>query len=137
MNDRSACRVSRRQFVVLAAGLVVAGRYGPGARGAQPMYGLIGKMTAVAGQRSALIAILLDAVERMPGCYSYIVAEDTADADAIWITEVWDSKDSHARSLTLPEVKAAIAKARPLIAGFADGVTTTPIGGHGLVRVSR
>jgi len=100
------------------------------------MYGLIGKMTAVAGQRSALIALLLDAVERMPGCYSYIVAEDTADADAIWITEVWDSKDSHARSLTLPEVKAAIAKARPLIAGFADGVTTTPVGGHGLVKVT-
>jgi hypothetical protein len=29
-------------------------------------------------------------------------------------------------------VKAAITKARPMIAGFSDMVTTIPIGGHGL-----
>jgi hypothetical protein len=29
-------------------------------------------------------------------------------------------------------VKAAIAKARPLIAGFSNGVTTEPVGGVGL-----
>ncbi len=98
------------------------------------MYGLIGKMTAVPGQRSALIGILLESTARMPGCLSYIVAEDVADADAIWITEVWDRQESHASSLSLPEVRAAIARAKPLIAGFGDGVTTAPVGGHGLVK---
>lgn len=34
------------------------------------MYGLIGKMRAVPGQRDALIAILLDGVGGMPACLS-------------------------------------------------------------------
>lgn len=96
------------------------------------MYGLIGKMTAAPGKRDELIAILLDGVANMPGCLSYIVAQDPTDANAIWITEAWDSKASHETSLSLPSVKDAIAKGRPLIASFSDGVVTTPIGGHGL-----
>ena len=40
----------------------------------------------------------------MPGCLSYIVATDPADANAIWITEAWDSKASHDASLSLPQV---------------------------------
>jgi len=96
------------------------------------MYGLIGKMTAVAGQRDALIAILLDGVAGMPGCLSYVVARDPADEDAIWITEVWDSQASHAASLSLPSVQQAIAQGRPLIAGFGEHIITEPVGGHGL-----
>lgn len=97
------------------------------------MYGLIGKMTAVEGKRDELIAVLLDGVAGMPGCLSYVVATDPADAHAIWITEVWDSQASHQASLTLPAVQAAIGKGRPLIAAFAPGTVTTPVGGHGLV----
>jgi quinol monooxygenase YgiN len=96
------------------------------------MYGLIGKITCVAGQRDALAALLLEGTRAMPGCLSYIVATDPADGDALWITEVWDSKASHQGSLTLPSVQAAIAKGRPMIAGFGSRVETEPIGGHGL-----
>ncbi len=96
------------------------------------MYGLIGKMTAVPGQRDALIAIMLAGGDAMPGCLSYVVALDPTDADAIWITEVWDSKASHAASLSLPSVRAAIARARPLIAGFGERFETEPVGGIGL-----
>ncbi len=96
------------------------------------MYGLIGKMTAVAGQRDALIAILLEGVAGMPGCLSYVVAKDPADENAIWITEVWDSQASHQASLSLPSVKRAIARGKPLIAGFGESVVTEPIGGYGL-----
>lgn len=99
------------------------------------MYGLIGKMTAVDGKRDELVAILLDGVSGMPGCLSYVVATDPADANALWITEAWDSKASHDASLALPSVKAAIAKGRPLIAAFANGTVTTPVGGHGLAAV--
>jgi len=96
------------------------------------MYGLIGKMSATPGQRDALIAMLLEGTGEMPGCLSYIIATDPSDANAIWITEAWDNEASHAASLSLPAVKAVIAKARPLIAGFSDRVVTTPVGGSGL-----
>lgn len=98
------------------------------------MYGLIGKMMAAPGQRDALAAILIEGVGGMPGCLSYIVATDPSEADALWITEVWDSEASHAASLKLPSVQAAIARGRPLIAGFGQRTVTAPVGGHGLVR---
>lgn len=98
------------------------------------MYGLIGKMLATPGQRDALIAILLEGIDDMPGCLSYVVARDLADENAIWVTEVWDNEASHKASLSLPSVRAAIAKARPLIAGFGDQVKTAPAGGHGLPK---
>lgn len=98
------------------------------------MFGLIGKMRAVAGERDALIALLLEGTGAMPGCLSYIVARDPADADGIWITEVWDRRESHAASLQLPSVRATIARARPLIAGFENGTETEPVGGVGLPR---
>ena len=98
------------------------------------MYGLIGKMTAAPGQRDALAAILLEGTGSMPGCLSYIIATDPSDPDALWITEVWDGQASHEASLGLAAVQAAIAKGRPLIAGFSNRVETVPIGGYGLPR---
>lgn len=98
------------------------------------MYGLIGKMTATAGQRDTLISILLEGIKEMPGCLSYVVAKDPADVNAIWITEVWDSEQSHRASLSLPVVRQAIAKGKPLIAGFGDSTVTEPVGGHGLSK---
>jgi quinol monooxygenase YgiN len=83
------------------------------------MYGLIGKLTAFAGHRDALAAILLEGTHTMPGCLSYVIATDPADPDALWVTEVWDSPASHQASIALPDVKAAIAKGRALIAGSA------------------
>lgn len=96
------------------------------------MYGLIGKMLAQPGQREALIAILSEGTAAMPGCLSYIVARDTADPDALWITEVWDSQASHAASLSLPSVQRAIQRGRPLIAGFGERFETEPVLGYGL-----
>lgn len=98
------------------------------------MYGLIGKMTCVPGQREAFIAILLESTEAMPGCLSYVVARDPKDADAIWVTEVWESKESHAASLQLPAVREAIKRGRPLIASFGEQTTTEPVGGYGLAK---
>ena len=96
------------------------------------MYGLIGKMTAVENQRDALLAILMDSVANMPGCLSYVVAKDPKDVNAIWITEVWDSPASHQASLSLPSVKHAVTRGKPLIAGFGKSIITEPLGGHGL-----
>jgi quinol monooxygenase YgiN len=62
----------------------------------------------------------------------YVVATDPGDPDAIWVTEVWDSAESHKASLSIPSVRDAIAKGRPMIAGMNAVASTTPIGGHGL-----
>jgi quinol monooxygenase YgiN len=96
------------------------------------MYGLIGRIRAMAGKRDELVAVLAGGSGGMPGCLSYIVALDTADADCLWVTEVWDRQESHRASLQLPQVQAAITKGRPLIAGFDSQVETAPVGGIGL-----
>jgi quinol monooxygenase YgiN len=131
--------IRRRDFLAAGATTVTAivGVSWAFAQRGGDMYGLIGKMTAAPGKRDELISILLEGVARMPGCLSYIVAKDTSDADAIWITEAWDSKASHQASLSLPSVKDAIARGRPLIAGFSDRVVTTPVGGTGLALPDR
>jgi quinol monooxygenase YgiN len=116
-------------FATLASGCAGA----PGqAKEGRKMYGLIGKMSCVPGQREAFVAILLESTAAMPGCLSYVVARDPQDADAIWITEVWDSKESHAASLQLPAVREAIKRGRPLIASFGEQTITEPVGGYGL-----
>jgi len=129
----AAVRPTRREMLATGAGLLLAGRAGGASVQGAAMYGLIGKMTAVEGKRDELVAILVEGTSAMPGCLSYIVATDPADPNVIWITEAWDSQASHTASLGLPAVKAAIAKGRPLIAAFAPGTVTTPVGGHGLV----
>ncbi len=96
------------------------------------MFGLIGKMRAHPGKRDELLARLLGSTTGMPGCLSYVIARDPADSDAIWITEVWDSRENHKASLQLPAVRQAIAAAMPLIAGYDSSIETEPVGGVGL-----
>ena len=96
------------------------------------MYGLISKITATPGERDALVKILIGGVAGMPGCLSYVVANDATDSDSIWVTEVWDEQSSHQASLSLPSVQDAISRGRPLIAGFGERIETQPVGGHGL-----
>ena len=96
------------------------------------MYGLIGSFTAHPGKADELIALMTGAVGEMPGCLSYVVPRDSTDQDKLWITEVWDSEESHKGSLKIPAVSETIKQAMPLIAGFGDRVITTPVGGHGL-----
>ncbi len=129
--------ITRRDMLAAAGAGWLAGALPaiafPASRGATPtMYGLIGNMKAVSGQRDALIALMLEGIGGMPGCLSYVVARDPADADGIWITEVWDSAQSHKASLSLPAVQQVIARAKPLIAGFGERRETEPVGGHGL-----
>lgn len=96
------------------------------------MFGLIGSFSAHPGKRDELIALMTASTGNMPGCLSYILAKDPADPDKLWITEVWDSAESHKASLQIPLVAEAIKKAMPLIAGFGDRVETVPVGGFGL-----
>jgi quinol monooxygenase YgiN len=100
----------------------------------QVPFGMIGKMKAQPGKRAELIAILGSGTGAMPGCRAYLIAEDAKDPDAIWITEVWEDASSHKASLQLPAVREAIAKGRPLIAGFELSAETRPIAAASFVK---
>src|SRR4051794_10815937 len=127
----------RREFLAGTVALAAApSTIGAGQSGGG-MYGLIGRMLAAPGKSAELIASLLESTGDMPGCLSYIVAEDVGNPQAIWVTEVWDSKTSHDASLSLPAVRAAIAKAKPIIAGFDSQAETVPLGGYGLKAAGR
>ena len=121
-------------FAVAAAALSQVGQVqeSVGTPGDERMHGLIRKMTAVDGKRDALIDILIEGVRDMPGCLSYVVAKDAADSNAVWITEVWDSKSSHRASLSIPSVRQAMTQGKPLISDIGQGFITEPVGGRGL-----
>lgn len=91
------------------------------------MYGLIVKLTAVAGKREELIAILQESAADMPGCLSYIVAKDATDENVLWVTEAWDSEPRHEASLSLPQVKRAIPRAKGIVVNFEKLAVTQPV----------
>ena len=92
------------------------------------MYGLITQLLTTSAGRDELVRILVGATKGMPGCLSYVVALDASRDDAVWITEVWTDKETHAASLELPAVRAAMTKGRPLISGIGSRTETRPVG---------
>ena len=92
------------------------------------MYGLIVKLTSAPGRRDELIELMGgEDSHTVPGCLSFIVAEDAADEDVLWITEVWESQASHEASLASPPIKESLTDADTLIAGFEKMATTRPV----------
>jgi quinol monooxygenase YgiN len=97
-------------------------------------FGLTGKITTHEGQRDALVQLLLEAAKGMQsveGCKLYIVSISENEPEAIYITEVWTNAEAHQASLALDEVKSAIQRGRPLIAGF-ESTELLPLGGKGI-----
>lgn len=101
-----------------------------------PKYGLHGKLQAISGKGEKLSSILLEAsqlVSTAKGCHLYLVSTDSHDADAIWITEVWDSQEDHDQSLSIPGVRELIGKAMPILAGKPEkGQVLNVMGGAGI-----
>lgn len=93
------------------------------------MYGLVAKLTAASGQRGGLAEILARCSPGMPGCISYVIAEDLVERDILWVTEIWESEETHAAAVKMPAVQKAIVDARPMIAVFEKVATTRPIRG--------
>jgi quinol monooxygenase YgiN len=91
------------------------------------MYGLIAKITTFPGKRDEMIALLQDSAANMPGCLHYVVAKDSADANIVWVTEIWESLASHDASLLLPQVKNVIPRAKAIVANFEKVAVTTPL----------
>lgn len=104
------------------------------------MYGLIVKLTSAPGRRAELVNLMGgDDSHTIPGCLSFIVAEDAADENVLWITEVWASRAAHEASLEAPPIKESLTGADTLIAAFEKIATTAPVPGsshplHGETR---
>jgi quinol monooxygenase YgiN len=96
------------------------------------MYGLIVKITTFSDKRDEMIGILEESAAGMAGCFSYVVAKDSTDESALWVTEVWDSVANHDASLLLPAVKSVIPRAKALVSNFEKIAITEPVWGVGL-----
>jgi len=96
-------------------------------------YGYLGSMKVKPGHRDDVVAILLSGLDglRAAGCEAYIVGVSETD-DTIWVSEVWRSKEHHDASLQLPEARAAIAKAMPMLTGEFTRQEVSVVGGLGL-----
>lgn len=97
-------------------------------------YGLTGKLVAKPGKRDALIPLLLRGVDELKavGCDLYVVSISESNPDAVYVTEVWTSKEAHQASLTLPSVREAITEAMPLLTGDFEQVELSVVGGLGV-----
>jgi quinol monooxygenase YgiN len=103
-----------------------------GSQEASGMWGMIAKITVVPGKGDEMLAILKESAADMPGCLSYVVANDATDGNTIWVTEVWDSMASHEASLSLPAVKNAIPRGKAIVLNFEKIAVTSPVWGAGL-----
>ena len=99
-------------------------------------YLLHGKLSALSGKGDDLEKILLEASQLMSsakGCKLYMVSRDVNQAEDIWITEIWDSKEDHDNSLSVPGVKELIGQAMPILDGMPQkGQELKLKGGHGI-----
>lgn len=98
-------------------------------------FGLYGKLVTQPDKRDAVVDILLRDVDTLKevGCLAYIVNLAEEDANAVWVTEIWESPEAHQASLELPSVKEAIAEAMPLLTGEFEQVRLSVVGGLGLL----
>lgn len=69
------------------------------------------------GMRDNVARIIAEGSAQLPGCRYYALAFHANDPDAILVSEVWDSEEDHAASLSNPRVRAAIGQAGPMLAG--------------------
>jgi quinol monooxygenase YgiN len=97
-------------------------------------YGCIASMKTQPDSRDEVVSILLSAADglREAGCDLYVVGLSHDNDVTIWVTEVLQTKEHHDASLELPEAKAAISKARPMLTGEFTKQELSVAGGLGL-----
>jgi quinol monooxygenase YgiN len=97
-------------------------------------YGYLASMKTKPGHRGDVVDILVSGADglRAVGCHLYVVSVSDTDDVTIWVSEVWQSKERHDASLQLPEVKAAIGKAMPMLTGEFTSQEVTVVGGLGV-----
>ncbi len=98
-----------------------------------PQHALYTQYTAKRGQGEALIEVLkktYDIVAEAEGCRIYIINQEAADADTIWVTELWDKQEDHAISQTLDGCKELEIEASHLLSRDPKQIVLRVIGGR-------
>ena len=96
---------------------------------------VIAKIPAAPGKRAELAAALdaaLETAKGEPGTRYYLLHEDSADADLLWMYEMYESQadlDTHMGTEAFKALGPAIG---PFLAGRPELIFTKPIGGKGL-----
>ncbi|WP_109211452.1 MULTISPECIES: putative quinol monooxygenase [Microbacterium] len=82
-----------------------------------------GTLGTVPGKRDALVAHLTRRSDLLVenGCLMYEVGRNDEEPDTVFVIELWESAAAHQASLALPEVRASIDEARPLLSGEFGG----------------
>jgi quinol monooxygenase YgiN len=120
--------IRRRALVLGPAGLLLRGD-------SMERFAMCAKLVAKPGQRDKIVEYLLEAarlLNPLETCALYVVSTMPAEADAVWVMEIWRSEADHDASLKMESVRALIAKAMPLIAAGGSSIRLTPVGGKGL-----
>ncbi|TDX78997.1 quinol monooxygenase YgiN [Rathayibacter sp. PhB151] len=83
----------------------------------------VGTLGAAPGRRDELVALLIEHNGALvdAGCLAYEVGVDDEQPDTVFVVELWESAEAHRASLALPQVQAAIERARPLLSGAFGG----------------
>jgi quinol monooxygenase YgiN len=90
----------------------------------------VGTLGALPGKRDELVIHLSrrsDVLEQA-GCLAYEVGVNAGEPDVVYVVELWTSADAHQASLALPEVRASIDAARPLLSGEFGGFQFDVVG---------
>jgi len=88
----------------------------------------VGTLGAVPGKRDELVTHLTQRNDALAGCLAYEVGVSDDEPDIVFVVELWESAEAHRASLTLPEVRATIAAARPLLSGEFGGFRFDVVG---------
>jgi quinol monooxygenase YgiN len=98
-------------------------------------YALLNKLTAKPGERSSIIDILIESgklFDDNPACYLYLVSESAEDQNAIWVVDLWTTKEAHQEALQNPQLRPYVEKSLPLLEGMPEQIEVRPVGGKGL-----
>ncbi len=96
---------------------------------------VVAKVVAQDGKRADLVAgmgVMMDHVETEPGTLKYILMEDAADENVVWLYEEYEDReafDAHAGSEVMKSLGASIG---PFMAGRPELFFCSPVRGKGL-----
>jgi mannose-6-phosphate isomerase-like protein (cupin superfamily)/quinol monooxygenase YgiN len=79
------------------------------------------------------LAAVAEELRSVPACELYLINQDAADRDTVWVTELWTTTEAMAAALEAEGGEEQIARVMALTAGAPELIELTPAGGAGLV----
>ncbi|MEO8171588.1 MAG: antibiotic biosynthesis monooxygenase [Sediminibacterium sp.] len=97
-------------------------------------YALYTRFSAHPDKGDELLGILVKAneiVSAAKGCRFYMINHEDSNKDIFWVTELWDTQEDHAISLTLDGCKELIVEASHILAADPKQIVLVPVAGKG------